>query len=1095
MERGPTVVAHPSYDPGRTVSSASIHRGAHVEIRLLGPVEVAVGDTVHRLPGAGERALLALLALQAGTVAPADRLVDALWGEDLPANPANALQLRVSKLRRALATMGAEGAAVVTRPPGYLLDAGLARVDAVRAAADVQAARELTAANDVDAALQAYRRALEAWRGPALAEFGEAPWAIGEARRLEELRIVATEEWLALELDAGRHADVLDEIEALVATDPMRERPYGLLMLALYRAGRQADALAVYRQAREVLGEELGLDPSPELRELEAAILRQDESLAAPARRVAPAARPNLPERVASFVGRDGEVADLVRLVTGQRCVTVTGAGGLGKTTVAVEAARAAQPEFGDGTWFVGLAGLTADHQVAARVADVFGLPPADPLHGETAEARLARQLGHRRALVVLDNCEHLVDASARVVQALLAGCPHLVVLATSREPLGVVGEVQYALAPLATAAVGGDGASLADVPAVRLFVDRARAAARSFVPADDDLAVVAQVCERLDGLPLAIELAAARVKTLPVRQISARLDDRFRLLTSGPRTADARQQTLRATVDWSFRLLDEAEQVLLRRLGVFRSAWAVDDAEQVCGRDPLDPADVLDGVGHLVDRSLVVPVGDDGRFRMLETIRQYAAERLADSGELDAVMTRHLAYLLGLAEEAEPYLRGARQAEWRERLRLRHDDLVAVLSYCAAHPDTHGEDGLRLATALGWFWYLGDHEEGRRHLHALLDAVPGASPLVRGRAWQALAMVGRPSACVVHPSRPCAEAAAESLPLLEAAGDDVGAALSRVLLAVEAVPGNTDEGLARLVEAEEILPAGSWEQALADFVRMEVLVRAGDADEGIAAGDRAAAEFDRLGDLWGVSAVRAHQAHNLRATGRTADALPVYDLGLDVARRAGLHNTVQLAAAEAGLARLSVGDEAGARALLEEARAVARRYGYRGGEGLAAVGFGHLARREGRLAQADAAFAEAARLIREVGSLPYLAWACSGRGYVRELMGDLDTAEECHEEVRAISRALPDPNLVALGLEGLAGVAVARGDAQQGARLLGAARRLRSRNQRPAGPLDAPDVERVEAAARQALGDEEFEQSVEAVGTGDSLKPSTITR
>ena len=1038
-----------------------------MEIRLLGPLEVVVDGEVHRLPGAGERALLALLALQAGRVAPVDRLVDALWGEDLPTNPANALQLRVSKLRRALAAMGGPAEAVVTRPPGYLLDAGLGKVDAARAAADVQSARELAAANDVASALDAYRRALDAWRGPALVEFGEAPWAVGEARRLEELQLAAAEERLALELEAGRHAEVLDEIEALVDAHPLREHPYGLLMLARYRVGRQADALEAYQQARDVLGEELGLDPSPELRELEAAILRQDEALAAPARHAAPAARPNLPERVASFVGRGSDVAALVRLVGEQRCVTVTGTGGLGKTTVAVEAARVAQDDFSDGAWFVGLAGLTADEQVAARVAAVFGLPPADPLHGESTEERLARQLGHRRTMVVLDNCEHLVDAAARVVRALLGRCPHLVVLATSREPLGLVGEVQYALAPLETSAVGGDGASLADVPAVRLFVDRARAASRAFVPRDDELAVVAEVCEQLDGLPLAIELAAARVKALPVRQLRSRLDDRFRLLTTGPRTADARQQTLRATVDWSYRLLDEAEQVLLRRLGVFRGAWAVDDAEQVCTREPLDPVDVLDGVVHLVDRSLVVPVDDTGRFRMLETIRQYAAERLADAGELDAVTARQLAHLLGVVEEAEPHLRGEDQLQWRERLRLRHDDLVAVLAYCAAHPAEHGEDGLRLAAGLGWFWYLGDHEEGRRHLHALLDAAPDASPLVRGRAWQALAMVGRPSACVVHPSPTCARAAEQALPLFEQAGDEMGAAMSRVLLAVEAVPGTTDEGLALLAAAEPALPAGSWERALADFVRMEVLVRAGAADEGIAAGDRAAAEFERLGDLWGVSAVRAHQAHNLRATGRIVDALPVYDLGLEVARRAGLHNTVQLAAAEAGLVRLAVGDEARARALLEEARAVARRYGYRGGEGLAAVGFGHLARRAGRLDEADAAFAEAARLLREVGSLPYLAWACSGRGYVRELMGDLDTAAECHREVQAIWRALPDPNIGALALEGLAGVAVARGDAEQGARLLGEAHDLRMRYHRPVGPLDAPDLERVAASLR----------------------------
>ena len=1063
-----------------------------MEIRLLGSVEVVVRGEVHRLPGAGERAVLALLALRAGRVAPADWLVDALWGEDLPANPGNALQLRVSKLRKALTAMGADSAAVLTRPPGYLLDVPPTTVDALRAVTDIQSGRELSAANDIDAALDAYRRALGAWRGSPLTEFGDADWAVNEARRLEELRLAATEEWIALELQAGRHVEMLDDLEALVAEHPLRERFHGLLMTALYRSGRQADALAAFQAARTTLEEELGLDPSPDLRELEEAILRQDEQLASPVRRAAPTARPNLPQRQASFVGRDDDVSALARQLDSHRLVTVTGPGGIGKTTVTVEAARAVEHQFPDGAWFVALAGVTDAALVPARIADVFGLPPGEPLHGETVEDRLVRQLGHRAALVVLDNCEHVIDAAARVAERLVSGCPHISVLATSREALAVRGEAQYALGPLEIPTGELEPAAMRSVPAVQLFLERGAEAARAFAPDDGDVAVVARICEQLDGMPLAIELAAARVKAFPIRQIQTRLHDRFRLLTSGPRTAHTRHQTLRATVDWSYQLLDEPEQVLFRRLGVFRSPWTLADAEAVCGTAPLDPSDIFELVSRLVDRSLIAPV--DGRFRMLETIRHYAQERLREAGEHDAVMARQLGRLLTLAKTAAPQLRGQDQVSWLRRLREEHDNFVTALSFGSTHPDEYGEAALRLAVWLAWFWYLGDHEEGRRYLHQLLDLVPSASPWAQGAAHQSLAMVGRPSACVVHPSHSCAAAARASIPLLEAAEDARGVALSQILLAVEGTRlGSPGEALDLLDRATAALPPASWEMALASFVRMELTVRSGDVDVGIRHGDTAAAEFARLGDQWGVSAVRAHQGFNLRNVGRLTEALPRYEHALEVARGIGLHNTVQLVAAETGIVRVAVGDEDAGRALLEEAKAVARRYGYFG-EGLADVGFGHLARTAGDLDEAEIRFSEAVRLLSQAGSLPYLAWAQSGLGFVREIHGDLEAAAECHREVLAVGRALPDPSIIALALEGLASVAIATGEPEQAVTLLGTAHGLRLRHQRPVSPLEVADVERVTRVTRAALGDREFDRRfTEAWKRGDVPDDASI--
>ena len=502
-----------------------------MEIRLLGDLEVVADGVAGTLPGSGERAVLALLAMQAGRTVSADRLVDELWGERLPANPANALQTRVSKLRRQLGALGADGAAVVTAAPGYRLELDRDRVDALRFERLVAEAR---AAGDADR----YAEALALWRGPALADLGD--WAEAEAARLEDLRLTALQERIELDLLAGRHLDVVPELEALVAANPLRERLSAQLMLALYRSGRQADALAVYRRLREELDTRLGLDPSPELRELEAAILRQDPSLGAPP--AEPARRKelgNLPARVDTLVGRDADVGEVAALAGTARLVTVTGPGGAGKTTLALEAARRLADGFDDGAWFIDLSGASADDDVAAVVAGTLGLSPGDSAGSRAAF--LAGQLRDDRRLLVLDNCEHVVDAAAALADRLLAGCPRVRVLATSREALAVAGEVQYALAPL----------SLPD--AVELFTRRARAVARDFqAPAPE----VAEVCARLDGMPLAIELAAARVRTLSVAEITARLSDRFKLLVGRSRTAAARHQTLRATVDWSYQLL-----------------------------------------------------------------------------------------------------------------------------------------------------------------------------------------------------------------------------------------------------------------------------------------------------------------------------------------------------------------------------------------------------------------------------------------------------------------------------------------------------------------------------------------------------------
>ena len=1041
-----------------------------MEIRVLGPVEVVVDGQLRPLPGGGERELLAVLALSAGRVVAVPALIDALWDEDLPGNPANALQVRVSKLRRALGAAGIDGTVVVTRPPGYLLDIDPQGVDAIRFTHLVQRARGA----DQATAARLYRESSSLWRGAALAEFADAAWAAPEAARLAELHLAAREEVVDLELAAGRHTDVLGELEALTAAHPLRERLHARLMLALYRAGRQADALAAYRRARDLLDAELGLAPGTELRELQEAILQQRPDLRAPARVDAPSsaspfAARLLPPRLTSFLGRDDDLRRVDALLRGHRLVTVTGPGGVGKTSLALEAARAAAAGLPDGTGFTRLAGVTDPAQVPHAVLaalDVRDAPTA------TAEDQLVGHLRERRALVVLDNCEHLADACAALAEQLLETCPDVRLLATSREPLAARGEVQYALEPLPVPAGDAAPADLAASTAVQVFVERARSAVPDFELGEDNAAAIAEVCRHLDGIPLALELAAARITALPVGELARRMGDRFTLLTTGPRTAEARQRTLRATVDWSYQLLTEPERVLLRRLSVFRGSWTLDAAQAVTGGDPLERAALVDLLGRLVDRSLIVlerwvPGGQtDPRYHLLETIREYAHERLVESGEEERIARAHVDHLIALAEQAEQELRGEGQARWLRRLALDRDDIDAALAWCAEHAEDEPDAGLRLVGALGWYWYFATRPDGGQRVRAMLAAAPGGSTAARARALQALAVAGRPGACIVHPAPECAAAADESRRLFADLQDDFRAALSTTLLAVEAI-GELDAagGFGLLAEAErEIARDGdAWCATLALFVRMELHVAAGDLTDATSVGHRALAAFRALRDQWGVSAIQFHLGVALHRAGRLDDALAMYEGALAGVRDVGLANTIQYALAGAGHVTLLLGDPDRAARLFAESHAVARQLGAEGNP-RAAVGEGLLARERGDLSAARDRFTWAQRTL--AGEPEWTATALVGLGHVAESHGDLDSAESFHR------RAWQTAPGHAAALEGLACVAAARGDATEVARLLGAAARWREQRHRPASRLERLDVDRAEQQARVRLGD-----------------------
>src|SRR5579859_3371953 len=537
-----------------------------MQVRLFGELDAEHAGVPVPVRGIKQRALLALLALHRGQPVSADRLIEVLWGDGLAAHPANALQAQIGQLRR---TLGAT--AIVTTEAGYALDIGPGEVDVVRFEQLVAKGRRLFEEGETALASAALGEALGLRRGEPLADFTYAGFFDAERARLDELVLVAIETRAGADLMLGRHSELVGELEALCREHPLRERLWELLMLALYRAGRQAEALRAYTEARDRLVDELGIDPGPALRELVARILVQDPSLAV-AGPAGCAAVPtlmatgNLREPLSSFVGRSAELEELSEAVRSSRLVTLIGPGGVGKTRLAVAAAAALRQEHRDGAWLVEFASVTEPDGVAPAVAGALGAAVAGlvgpPSPASTVEL-IVRYLAGRSLLVVFDNCEHVIDQAAALAETLAGMVSGLRLIATSREPLGVPGEVLVSVGPLAGPA------------AVELFVDRARAVRPGFTAEGPTRPVIDDVCRRLDGLPLAVELAAARVRSLTLATLAERLDDRFRLLTVGARTALPRQQTLRAVVDWSYDLLFEDERRLFARLSVFAGGCA----------------------------------------------------------------------------------------------------------------------------------------------------------------------------------------------------------------------------------------------------------------------------------------------------------------------------------------------------------------------------------------------------------------------------------------------------------------------------------------------------------------------------------------
>lgn len=674
------------------------------------------------LGGPQQRLVLAMLAEAAGRVVTTDQLVDRIWGDAVPDHARKTIQVHVSKLRKALAAPGV----IETSGGGYRLRADVT-VDAAEFERLVAEARRI-AAHHPRRAATLLQEALGLWRGPAFADIRDEGGVYAESMRLEELRLGVMEDRIDAEIAAGRAADAVAELESLIERHPGRERLRALHMLALYRSGRQPAALAAYQNYRAMLAEEHGLDPSPELAALELQILNQDPALGATeavgARRPGPALR--LPGELTSFVGRTEELAAVTGLLREHRLVTLTGPGGAGKTRMALR--LGAEPSGVGVVWLVELAALTDADLVDDEVAEAVG---ADAPPGTTVPDAIAAAIGDREALLILDNCEQVRVAAADLAHRLLRACPGLRILATSREALGIQGEAGYRLPPLAVPAAA-DVATALDYDAVQLFVERA-AATRPFAVTDDNVGEVVAICRHLDGLPLAIELAAARVATLAPGQIAARLDERFRILVGAHLDVPDRHQTMQAAIDWSYDLLTGDEQVLWCRLSVFAGTFSLEAAEGVCAARPLETGAVLDLLESLIRKSMVRPedgTGGETRYRILQSMRDYGAAKLADVAGAWALPARHVAHYIGVAEALQEKYRAGEHAEALAALREDEDNLRAALRFSLDH--LNFEEAARIIGAIGFLWYLaGAYREGIDWCAELFAAnVPLPDPL-----------------------------------------------------------------------------------------------------------------------------------------------------------------------------------------------------------------------------------------------------------------------------------------------------------------------------------------------------------------------------
>ena len=811
---------------------------------ILGEVRVLRAGAPIPLGGPMAQRLLAALLLGAPGVVERDKLVERLWGYSPPATATSALHVHVSHLRQALEPDLRSGAcsAIRTAGDGYALEIDRARIDAERFELLVHNAEDLAGA-EPERALGDVESARALWRGRPWGEFADEVWLRSDVARIEELRRRADELWGDVQLGLGRHELIVDSLARTVEAEPLREHRWEQLMLALYRCGRQADALRAFQDARHTLTEELGIEPSPVLRALEHALLVQDPTLEAPPRLPRERPRHNLPAALTSLVGREDDLRVTRKLVDASRLLTLTGVGGVGKTRLAVQCAADLVARFDDGAWLVELAPIGDPSLVPGRVAVALGLRERG---GQSVTDAIADYLADRSLLLVVDNCEHVIDPAARLVDTLLNAAPHLHVLVTSREPLGLPYEQVFRVPVLEVPAPSDDTDTgrLAGSAAVRLFVERACAVTASFGLTNENQADVAELCRRLDGTPLALELAAVRVDSMTPAEIVHHLEHRFQLL-GGDRKHARRHQTLRGTIDWSHQLLETNEQTLFARLSVFAGGWAITSARSVATGNGLDEPTVLDGLAGLVRKSMVVAESEakTTRYRMLESLRRYAQERLASSGEEVAVRSRHAEYFTRVVEGLADNVRGPRQDVAYGTLLTELDNIRVAFDWHLAAGDA--VTALRLVRILRTFWTELMPSEGVQRAVAAVALGGDASAAARAGGLADAAWIG-----YVNGREDCARHAEESVAVSQAAGIPPDPEALCTLALGDFFAGCFDRSLARLEEASVAARAIDDPYEIASALTGTCMARAilDDTDGALAAGEEALAIARDLG-------------------------------------------------------------------------------------------------------------------------------------------------------------------------------------------------------------------------------------------------------
>jgi predicted ATPase/DNA-binding SARP family transcriptional activator len=901
-----------------------------ISVALLGPVEVRRDGELLAVPSGKPTELLMRLAVAAGTMVPKEQLLEDLWAADAVSTTANTMQSKVSRLRRALG----DPALVEGGQIGYKLAVDPGAVDVHELARRADTVTTLVNAGDSAGVRNACTEALRLFRGDSLFGASDADWLRPHRAQAEGLRLRLIEDQLRARLDLGASSDVVDELQELVVEHPLREGLWGLLITALYRAGRQADALAAYRSVREHLVEELGLEPGRDLKRLEHQVLAQDPALDAPAPKTSPEpplAPPrvdsgNLPAISSSLVGRDRECADLAELCDAHRLVTLAGSAGVGKTRLALEVARQLQP--GDGAWFVRLE--------TARTPESVGDTIAVALHASDAsEAALIERLRGADVLIVLDNCEHVVDAVAELVDPLLRAGAGVRLLTTSQLPLRVDGEHVYVLSPLPFA------------DAVELFGQRA-AVHDQAVAATENTATIEELCRSLDGLPLAIELAAARTRSLSLAEISRRLEDRFSVLRDPASRRPERQRTLAAAIGWSYDLLFPDDQRGLWALAAFVGGAPLDGIERVLGALGVPDEAAVDVVDRLVDRSLVTieKMADGGRrYWLLDSVRTFALDRLDESGDAQVAFGAHAAWVAGGASAAAEGARGPDQLRHVAWARSERANIDAALEWAGTHDPLLA---LTIANQLGWVWMLaGDHVAAERMRAALHAAESVASDQMRLSGSLLLGWLHAAGGDVELGHSTVVDAIAQ----FDFTGDDVARAQAEFFLAYVLSQKGDFEECQRVLDRSRpvfVESGQSWDEAANWVLFAHVTLAAGDQ----AAATKACTEATRLladvQDPWFLVHTEAMLGAVAQAEARFVDACGHLRRAADAAQAQGFASTEAYHRANLGRAQQQEGDLDAAATSLQAAIDIARATGDLRVASLARMRLGRVLREQG---------------------------------------------------------------------------------------------------------------------------------------------------